>query len=59
MNILFFLFQASVYFDYLNANNFQFDGLIIDPESLITLSSITVNNSELNFCQFIVFPCLF
>ncbi len=48
MIIYFFLFEASIYFDYLNTNNFQFDGLTINQESLIQLSSITVNNSK---CQ--------
>jgi hypothetical protein len=52
-SLLFFL-QASVYFDYLIANKFQFDGLTIDQKSLIQLSSITVNNSKSNFIDFIV-----
>ncbi|CAF0868563.1 unnamed protein product [Rotaria sordida] len=36
---------ASIYYDYINANNYQFNGFIIDRESYFNFSSITVNNT--------------
>ncbi|CAF4641895.1 unnamed protein product [Rotaria sp. Silwood1] len=38
---------ASIYYDYINANNYRLHGFIIDQESYFNLSSITLNNNIL------------
>jgi hypothetical protein len=45
--IIFFYFKASMYYDYINENNYQLNGFLIDSDEFFSLSSISVNNSTL------------
>ncbi|UJR30213.1 hypothetical protein I4U23_017751 [Adineta vaga] len=39
---------ASIYSEYINTNNYQFNGLIINQQTYFTLSSITTHNNALS-----------